>query len=112
MTQKPHTTTPIETSHGGIGFYIKESLVYAKRDDLKFNSPGNYESTFIEIIFPDRKNIIRSCIRHPTSTISIQQFNNDYIDPLMEKVSVENKFCSLMGDFNIDLLKTDTKNRY
>ena len=25
------------------------------RDDLKFNSPGNFESTFIELIFPNIK---------------------------------------------------------
>ena len=53
--------------------------------------------------------MILCCVyRRPTSTITIQQFNNDYIDPLLEKISVENKFCSLMGDFNIDILKTDT----
>ena len=51
----PFVSYPTETSHHGTGFYIKESLVYVKRDDLKFNSPGNYESTIIEIILPDRK---------------------------------------------------------
>ena len=79
---------------GGTGFYIKESLVYVKRDDLKFNSTSNYESTFIEIILPDI-----------ATRIALYQFNNLI---MMEKVSVENKFCSLMGDFNIDLLKADT----
>ena len=105
----PFVFDPTETSHGGTGFYIKDSLVYVKRDDLKFNSPSNYESTFIEVILPDRKNMILGCIyRHPTSTISIQQFINESIEPLLDKISAENKFCSLMGDFNIDLLKTDT----
>ena len=51
----PFVFDPAETSHGGTGFYINESLVYVKRDDLKFNSPSNYESTFIEIILHDRK---------------------------------------------------------
>ena len=88
---------------------VQVSLDYVRRDDLKFNSTGNYESTFIEIILPNRKNLILGCVyRHPTSTITVQQLNNDYIDPLLEKISVENKFCSLMGDFNIDFLKTDT----
>ena len=35
----PFVFDPTETSHGGTGFYIKESLVYVRRDDLKFNSP-------------------------------------------------------------------------
>ena len=32
----PFVFDPTETSHGDTGFYIKESLVYVKRDDLKF----------------------------------------------------------------------------
>ena len=105
----PFVFDPTETSHGGTGFYVKDSLVYVKKDDLKFNSPSNYESTFLEVILPDRKNMILGCIYcHPTSTISIQQFINESIEPLLDKISAENKFCSRMGDFNIDLLKTDT----
>ena len=91
-----------ETSHGGTGFYVNESLVFKKRDDLKFNSAGNYKSTIIEIILQKRKNIIMGCIcQHPTSTIPVHQFNNDYIVPLLEKISAEDKICSLVGDFNI-----------
>ena len=55
MVTIPLYLTPLKTSQGGTGFYIKESLVYVRWDDLKFNSPGNYESTFIEIILPERK---------------------------------------------------------
>ena len=95
-----------ETSHGGTGFFINDSIVFKKRDALKFNSPGNYESTFIELIFPKRINMILGCIyRHPTSTMPAHLVNNDYILPLLEKISTEDKVCSLMGDFNIDLLK-------
>ena len=94
----PFVFDPTETSHGGTGFYIQESLVYVRRDDLKFNSPGNYEFTFIEIILADRKKLILGCVyRHPTSTISIQQFNN--VIHCWKKISDENKLCSLMGDF-------------
>ena len=54
----PFEFDPTETTHGGTGFFIKESLVYIRRDDLKFNSPGDFESTFIEIILPQKKNIV------------------------------------------------------
>ena len=74
-------------------------------------TPQVIMNPLIEIILPNRKNLILGCVyRHPTGTITIQQFINDYIDPLLEKISVENKFCSLMGDFNIDFLNTDTNN--
>ena len=46
------------------------------RDDLKFNSPGEHESTFVEIIIPNKTNIITGCIyRRPNSLLSINDFN-------------------------------------
>ena len=98
-----------ETSHGGTGLYIKNSIVFNKRDDLKIFSRGDFESMFIEVIFPKRKNMIIGCIyRHPTSNISVQKFNKDIVEPLLDKIAVEEKNCALMGDFNIDLLKIDS----
>ena len=95
-----------DTSHGGTGFYIKNSIVFNRRDDLKFYSPGDFESTFIEIIFPNKKNMIIGCIyRHPSSNISIQK---EIFEPVLDKIASEEKTCALMGDFNIDLLKVDS----
>ena len=104
---------PATTSHGGTGFFILKSLVYVKRDDLKLKAPntGDFESTFIEIILPNKKNLILGCIyRHPSSNINISQFNDRYIEPLLQKITMENKICVLMGDFNINLLKIDSQN--
>ena len=39
--------------------------------------------------------------------MDLNEFNENYLDPLMEKLSLENKKIFLMGDFNIDLLKVD-----
>ena len=36
------------------------------------------------------------------------EFNSDYLEPLMEKIGVENKRIFLMGDFNLDLMKIDS----
>ena len=102
---------PTESSHGGTGFYLKNNINYTERTDLALNSFGNFESIFIEINFSERKNLIVGCIyRHPTSKISITDFNTKHIDPLLQTISDENKQCVLMGDFNIDLLKCDTNN--
>ena len=35
-----------DTTHGGTGLYIKNSIVYNKKDNLKIYSPGHFESTF------------------------------------------------------------------
>ena len=37
------------------------------------------------------------------------EFNDEYLKPLSEKLISENKEVILRGDFNIDLLKCDSK---
>ena len=66
---------PTESSHGGTGLYLKNNINYTERTDLAVNSSGNFDSIFIEINFPERKNLIVGCIyRHPTTKISITAF--------------------------------------
>ena len=100
---------PIETTHGGTGFYIKNNINYISRNDLQINSPGNFVSTFIEIHFAKKRNLIVGCIyMHPGSDISIEDFTNIHLSPILQKISIENKQYVLMGDFNVDLLKINT----
>ena len=100
---------PTETDFGGTGFYIRNNIDFIERPDLSFNSAGNYESSFVEIILKGKKNLIVGCIyRHPTSVISVEDFNQLVIEPLLEKILKEKKQCSLLGDFNINLLKYDS----
>ena len=35
------------------------------------------------------------------------EFTQNYSDPMLRKISSENKTCALLGDFNVDLLKTE-----
>ena len=62
----------------------------------------NLESVFIEVLSKSDKNTIIGCIyKHPH--LAIQEFM-DTFQPLLDKLSYENKNVILMGDFNIDLL--------
>ena len=98
----PFVFDPTETTHGGIGFFINDSLVFKRRDDLKFNL-STYGSTFIEIILTKKQNIILECIyHHPNSKVPVNRFIDNYIEPLLDKLSTEDKLCWLIGDFNID----------
>ena len=45
--------------------------------------------------------------RHPSSTVSLHEFSNLHLEPVLDKISNENKKCVLMGDFNVNLLKID-----
>ena len=94
---------PTGTTHGGAGFYIKNGIDYIVRHDLKLNTPSFFEAKFVEIILPDRKNLIIGCIyRHPSE--SIREFSTDYLEPILNKINKEKKECALMGDFNVDLI--------
>ena len=105
--------TPTNTTHGGTGFYVRNDTDFIPRDDLKFVSDGDHESSFIEIKFNKRKELIIGCIyRHPSSKISINQFSDDHIEPLLDKIALENKECIIMGDLNINLLKVDNNTAY
>ena len=99
--------TPTESSAGGTGLYVSNSLVYKRRPDLELYKKNQLESTFIEIICDGSSNIIVSCIyRHPCMPLT--EFNEDFLQPLFVKLSSEhNKKIYLMGDFNVDLLKAD-----
>ena len=57
------------------------------------------ESTFIEIAYKKKKNIIVRCIyRHPKKCID--EFNDNFLHPLIDKVNEEKKSLILLGDFN------------
>ena len=102
---------PTGTACGGAGFYIHEKHDFLERNDLNLNSPSDFEAMFVEIVLPDRKNLIIGCIyRHPSSKVSIDDFNEKYIQPIIHKISKEKKECVLMGDFNIDFLKCTGNN--
>ena len=66
---------------------------------------------FVEIVLKNRKNLVIGCIyRHPSSDISITDFAEKYIEPILHKINKEKKEFVLMGDFNIDLLKANGDN--
>ena len=49
------------------------------------------------------------CIyRHPTSKITVCKFSEGYLGPILSDIAKENKQCILMGDFNVNLLKSDS----
>ena len=50
------------------------------------------ESTFVEIVNPGKKNVIAGCIyKHPS--MEIEDFNDNYITHLLDKLMSEDKKC-------------------
>ena len=105
-----HHTARQDRRSGGAAIYVHNSLSFRIRNDLNLiqnrtNELDHCESVFIEIILPNKKNIIVGNIyrAHRTNTVS---FLHD-LNACLSKVSIENKPCYISGDFNFDLLKFD-----
>ena len=91
---------------GGVGIYVAKQLEYKIRKDLNTNIEDTIETIFIEISVPKGKNIIIGVIYRPPNN-KIEIFQNA-LNAIIEKVGRENKICYFMGDFNIDLLKSES----
>ena len=75
------------------------------------NSASQHEAMFVEIILKNRKNLVIGCVyRHPSSNISIDDFAEIHLEPILHKISKEKKEFVIMGDFNVDLLKANGNN--
>jgi hypothetical protein len=86
---------------GGVGFYIKTSVAFNKREDL-CTSDNEHESLWIEIESNHQHNIICGVVyRHPNANLNMTL---KYIYSIIEKIHNENKYCIMMGDFNINLV--------
>ena len=110
LTGYIHYLTPTELECGGTMIYVSDNLTSKPRKDLDslFYKSKELESSFIEIVCPNKKNIIIGCIyKHPH--MDTGDFNTNFLQPLLEKISAENKINFILGDFNIDLLKIENE---
>ena len=58
---------------------------------------------------PKKSNIIIGCIyKHPS--MDLNDFNTNYLNNLLDKVSKEQKSVFLLGDFNVNLLNYNDHN--
>ena len=101
---------PTESGKGGTLLYIDKNIKYKLRNDLNIYEKEMAESTFIENLNKKQKNMIIGCVyKHPKHEFN--DFTNNYITPLLDKLSNENKDIMFMGDFNINLINyNDDKN--
>ena len=102
-----HNYRPNRTG-GGVSLYIRESIEYTLREDLRFNQ-GVIESLFVEIdkkIFNTKQNIIMGVVYRPPDT-DIKEFNKQ-TELCLEKIKSEKKLAYVSGDWNINLLNIDS----
>ena len=95
--------TLTELNTGGTLLCIANHLSYKPCTDFSLNKANQLASTFIEIINSRKSNIIVGCVyKHPNMDVS--EFNKNYLNTLLDKLSNKNKQVFLLGYFNINLL--------
>ena len=101
--------TPTESDNDGALLYISKEINYKTRDDLKIYKKKLLESKFIEVLSGSNKNTIVGCI-YKHRGLTTQEFNFDFLQPLIDKLATENKNIVFLGDFNVDLLHYESNN--
>ena len=96
-----------KSANGGTLLYIRDTANYKLRPDLNVEKEKELESIFIEILQKTSSSVINGCIyRHPR--IYPKEFNDLFLKSLRERLTKENnKEVILLGDFNIDLIKSN-----
>ena len=103
-------STPTEATKGGVLLYAKIGLNIIPRSDISktIYKSKEIESIFIEIDNPNESNsILGTLYRHPT--MDEKWFNEKNIVALKDiREKEQNKTFYIAGDYNFDLLKTET----
>ena len=102
-----HSELPSNSTVGGIGMFIKNSISCKPRPDLHVTLPSGYlcENIWFEILKNKSKYIIGGIYRHPNQNVK------EFSDQLENSLSILSRGkipAFLAGDFNIDLLKIDS----
>ena len=96
-----------DRSGGGVALFVQNNVKYSIRHDLKMFD-HEFESLFIKIdkgqLNSDRTVIVWVVYRPPNTSIDSFNMKNSAIMDILKK---ENKYCYLMGDFNINILNSD-----
>ena len=97
------------SSAGGTLLYVANDSSYKPCIGLNIYKSNELESTFIDISNPKKSNIIISCIyKHPS--VYRNDFNTNYVNNLLDKLSKEQKSVFLLGGFSVNLLNYNNHN--
>jgi len=94
-------------SGGGVSLFFLGDYEFKVRDDLSLKSArAEVESVFVELfgVFGEKNVIVGVIYRPPDSTV--KDFNES-LSSSLDLINKEDKFCYILGDFNINLFKNN-----
>ena len=88
--------------------YIRDTINFKLRPDLNVEKENELEPIFSEILQKTSESVIICCIyTHPC--LHLKEFSDFFLKSLTERRTKENnKEVILWGDFNIDLIKSNS----
>jgi hypothetical protein len=86
--------------------YVSKNLEFKNRKYLDKNFDDIIETKFVEVTNNNGKNLIIGVINRPPNS-NFDTFKTT-MNEILGKIDRENKLCYLMGDFNIDLFKSES----
>jgi len=92
---------------GGVCIYIKEGIIWERREDLESK---NIENIWVEIFFKNSHSFLICCIYRPpdTSKYLPKTFNNDF-DVMLQSLTKE---AIVMGDCNVNYAKSNDNREF
>ena len=96
---------------GGLAIFVKTHIRFKLRNDLTFpiDKQNQFDGIFIEIESHDKQicPLVLAKIYHSPSYNSITDFSQS-LSLIIERLNSENKDIVIVGDMNIDLIKSET----
>ena len=101
------TRSDLNSSRGGVGIYVKDTLSYEVREDLSVFIPHVFEAVFIEIKIKNKHIIIGTVLISAKYTPKklMLTYSRTLCKDCKSIIHRENKEVFIMGDINIDLLQ-------
>ena len=101
-----YESSPMRANTGSISIYKKNPRSWKTRNESNIYKSFELCSILAVVFNPKKTSFIIECIYKYTS-LNVNEFNDDYVDDLLHKLSKEDKLKLLLGDFNINLLNYD-----
>ena len=98
-----HNNSP--TIASVVGMFIKDTLSYKTATEYQLNIMG-CEEIWVKIRFNNTEKVFSLLYRHPNSKLSDFQ---SFFEKTIEILNTQKLIYYLCGDFDIDLLQSDTK---
>ena len=99
-------TNNTSRNSGGVALYAHNKYSVIERNDLTVKNES-IETIFIEILNNEGKDVVVGILyRRPHTDLNLF-FNS--LNNILSIINEEHKLCYILGDFNLDLLKSDTQ---